>query len=98
MIRVKDEIYSDDECKSNRNSSGESSSGTIFFFYFLMFYSDFESDRGDGSDSKTKNAAQEIRIKSYAPGEGGKFVNFDTVKFAEERSFPHLFPRGNTVN
>ena len=32
MIRVKDEIYSDDECKSNRNSSRESSSGTIFFF------------------------------------------------------------------
>lgn len=33
-------------------------------------------------------------IRNYAPGEEGKFVNFDTVEFAEERAFPHLFPKG----
>ena len=33
-------------------------------------------------------------IRSYAPGEEGKIVNFDTVEFAEERAFPHLFPKG----
>ena len=33
-------------------------------------------------------------IRNYALGEEGKFVNFDTVEFAEERAFPHLFPKG----
>ena len=34
-------------------------------------------------------------IRNYALGEEGKFVNFDTVEFAEERAFPHLFPKGD---
>ena len=37
----------------------------------------------------------ETEVKNYAPGEGGTFVNVDSVKYAEEKCFPHLFPEGN---
>ena len=43
----------------------------------------------------SKTHIEDTIIRNYAPGEEGKFVNFDTVEFAEERAFPHLFPKGD---
>ena len=37
----------------------------------------------------------ETNIRNYAPGEGGKFVDVTSMKYSEEKCFPHLFPEGN---
>ena len=36
----------------------------------------------------------ETNVRNYAPGEGGKFVDVTSVKYSEEKCFPHLFPEG----
>ena len=42
----------------------------------------------------SKTYMEDTVIRNYALREEGKFVNFDTVEFAEECVFPHLFPKG----
>ena len=54
-----------------------------------------EEDVTSESPAEKINKGDITIIRSYAPGEEGKFVNFDTVEFAEERAFPHLFPKGD---
>ena len=41
-----------------------------------------------------KTQVEDINILNYAPGEGGKIINADIAKYAEEQCFPHLFPQG----
>ena len=57
-------------------------------YYYIVFYQFLLNMQA------SKTHIGDTVIRNYAPGEEGKFVNFDTVEFAEERAFPHLFPKG----
>ena len=55
---------------------------------------------GSQSTKGKKNVADmdETNVQNYAPGEGQKFVDVTSVKYSEEKCFPHLFPEGNNAN
>ena len=56
--------------------------------------SDFEEVPHPRNVSTKNSLLEDIDVLNFAPGETGKFVNPDIVKYAEEQCFPHLFPQG----
>ena len=58
-----------------------------------------DEESSDDQNDEPSNQPPEVKgvqIRSFAPGEGMKFVNFESVEYVEERCFPHLFPEGRT--